>query len=64
MSELLAFMLTPTGVALYVGFWIFKILLGAWLVRCALALLPDRARLWIEARWARINLGRFTRPFG
>ena len=49
---------SPTGLALYAAFWLFKILAGAWLLRKAMLLLPVRAQNWTEDRLSRLKLRR------
>ncbi|MGP6085508.1 hypothetical protein [Antarctobacter jejuensis] len=50
--------LSPYGVALYVGFWILKIMFGAWVLRKAMLLLPVRAQDWTDDKLTRLKLKR------
>ncbi len=38
---------SPTGLALYLGFWVFKLTLGVWLLNKALVYVPVR----VKAKW-------------
>ncbi|SPF80536.1 hypothetical protein [Pseudoprimorskyibacter insulae] len=57
MSDLVAFLLSPQGIALYIGFWICKILFGAWALRKIVLMLPDRIQGRIAARFGFLGLG-------
>ncbi|MBV6635433.1 MAG: hypothetical protein KI788_05980 [Mameliella sp.] len=56
--------LSPTGLVLYAGFWAFKIVAGAWVLRRAMLLLPVGAQVWTEDRLARLKLRGRRRPLG
>ena len=56
MSAFWDIVFSPTGLALYVAFWIFKILAGAWMLRRAMSLLPVRAQVWTEDKLGRLKL--------
>ncbi|WP_095589908.1 hypothetical protein [Actibacterium ureilyticum] len=56
MNEVLAFLLSPWGVAAYAGFWALKIVFGAWLLGRLLPLLPAGLRRRIEALAAQPRL--------
>ncbi|MBP0481961.1 hypothetical protein [Sagittula salina] len=62
MSGVWDFILSPAGIALYAGFWVFKIVAGAWLLSRAVAMLPGRARIWAEEKLIRLRL--LKRPTG
>lgn len=64
MSALWDVILSPAGLALYAGFWAFKIVAGAWLIRRAVMLLPVRAQVWTEDRLTRLKLRGRRRPLG
>lgn len=52
---------SPTGLALYAGFWILKLLVGAWAVRKSMALMPVAMIGRIENGLTRLKLRR-VRP--
>lgn len=55
MSELMAFIVSPTGIALYIGFWILKLAFGAWVIGKALLLLPERTRERLTNTYTRLR---------
>ncbi|SMX36582.1 hypothetical protein [Maliponia aquimaris] len=64
MSAVWDILLSPTGLALYAGFWLFKIVAGAWLLRRAMLLLPVRVQGWTEDKLSRLKLRGRARPLG
>ncbi|WGW02572.1 hypothetical protein [Tropicibacter oceani] len=52
---------SPTGLALYAGFWTLKLLLGAWVVRKVAARMPVAVIVRIESGLTRLKLRR-VRP--
>jgi hypothetical protein len=60
LSAFFDFMLSPGGLAAYAAFWAFKLTLGGWLLRRALARLPESAQARLEALRPRLP-GRMRR---
>jgi hypothetical protein len=60
----MALVLSPTGIALYVGFWIFKILFGVWILRKMALLLPVHWQDRLAARFSflRLDVGDNSGP--
>ncbi len=61
MSAFWDVVLSPYGLAMYGGFWILKILFGAWVLRRAMLFLPVRAQDWTEDKLSRLKLKRGPR---
>jgi hypothetical protein len=58
-------LLSPTGLALYAGFWLFKSVAGAWVLRRTLMLLPHGAQIWAADKLTRLkSFGRGPRRAG
>jgi hypothetical protein len=56
MSAVWDFLLSPMGLAVYAGFWLFKLTVGVWLVTRLVAFLPVRAQVWAESKLVRLKL--------
>lgn len=56
MSALWDIVLSPYGLAAYVGFWILKLMFGAWVLRKMMVLLPVRAQVWTDDKLTRFKL--------
>ncbi|THH38979.1 hypothetical protein E4Z66_05320 [Aliishimia ponticola] len=62
MAELWAFLFSPAGIAAYAGFWAFKLMAGAWIIRQSLRVLPETARARVEYRLSRLKAMSPRRP--
>ena len=61
MNDVIAFLLSPQGIALYAMFWIFKIVAGAWVLNKALLLLPVTVQTRARNGLALLRLRRARR---
>ncbi|SMX28534.1 hypothetical protein TRP8649_02659 [Pelagimonas phthalicica] len=56
MTELWDIILSPYGLALYVGFWVLKLMFGGWVIGKMIAFLPVKARRKTQVTLARLGL--------
>ncbi len=64
MNSVWDILLSPYGLAAYAGFWGFKLLAGAWIMRRMMRLVPVRAQTWGAGKLARLKLNGRSRPLG
>jgi hypothetical protein len=55
MKELLTYVLSPAGLALYAMFWAVKLVFGAWILRRISGFLPDVITDWVGDRFSALK---------